>query len=169
MMKLFSRLSLSALMLLVCAALITTQTAAGENQLPNPDNKRMAVFEVTAPNGKIYEVEAPADTTSEALSSYVMGKYLEELGQAEEEALDRLYAVPKEEDSTFFGRLFGTDKGSEVKHRRCANYAKTLYQERLDEAIADPLSWKLAGYKSPKDMAEASRSIALANCRKWHR
>lgn len=168
-MKLFSRLSVSALILVVCAALITTQTAAGENRLPNPDNKRMAVFEVTAPNGKKYRVTAPGDTTDEALSSFVMDRYLEDLDRAEYEARAKLYAVPKEEDSTFFGRLFGTDKGSEVKYRRCANYAKTLYQERLDEAIADPLSWKLAGYKSPKDMAEASRNIALANCRKWHR
>jgi hypothetical protein len=168
-MKRTARFGYAVFSLIICAALITTQVDAGEYRLPNPDNKKMAVFEVTAPNGKKYRVTAPGDTTDEALSSFVMGKYLEDLNRAEDEALDRLYAVPKEEDSTFFGRLFGTDKGSEVKYRRCANYAKTLYQERLDEAIADPLSWKLAGYKSPKDMAEASRNIALANCRKWHR
>jgi len=228
-------------MLVVFAALITTQAAAGEYRLPNPDNKRMAVFEVTAPDGKLWRIEAPSGTSSRVIAETMLARYYqEEAARFEEEraaALKRLDAAPKTEDrltrgtvkydvttpsgdhyvvegpaglstpevvdllysqlaekeaaaealeykkmldeyyrerpgpnqKTFLERTFGTDKGSEVKYRRCANYAKTLYQERLNEAIADPLSWKLAGHKSPKDMAEASRTIALANCRKWHR
>jgi hypothetical protein len=49
-------------------------------------------------------------------------------------------------------------------YTRCYQFANSLYQERLLEALGDPSLWRLAGYESAEAYAEASRRFALARC-----
>lgn len=44
----------------------------------------------------------------------------------------------------------------------CNAFANEFFDEKLDEALADPLVW--AGYKSAYDYASVARNLYLSKC-----
>ncbi len=50
------------------------------------------------------------------------------------------------------------------RHESCLIAAREVANSRLEEAIADPSSWMLAGYKSASDMAKTSYNATYQRC-----
>ena len=55
---------------------------------------------------------------------------------------------------------------SKQQKPKCLNAAKIISQEAFDEAIADPSIWKLAGYKSARDLEKSTKNLVYNNCMK---
>jgi len=49
-------------------------------------------------------------------------------------------------------------------YERCARNADIIYNDNLEEAIADPSIWRLAGYTSATDFAERTRRGVIGRC-----
>ncbi len=50
-------------------------------------------------------------------------------------------------------------------YERCIQSADTIYRDNLSRAIADPSIWRLGGYESAQDFANASQNLAVSRCR----
>lgn len=80
-----------------------------------------------------------------------------------------LFALPTSAETVWcrnFNLGCPTEKELEKKRRNCYNLALEVRRSSFIEAISDPSVWKLGGYISAEDYAEARMRNMLFTCNK---
>ena len=104
------------------------------------------VYEVKAPDGKIYEIEGPVGANLEQLVAVINQNAKPNSGQGSS----------LEKAADFIGDFFSGEDDSIKRDRECRQMAIARYNELLEEAMFDPdEQWALDGFESPRHYARA--------------